>query len=105
MAITPRQKIPQGATRTLYIREADILDPETGLRIDLTSPDSVTIKVKNNSTGVTTSITANQEGSNNSWNGNYTFTDVGTYKAQAFVVKGSVSGVSPVIDISVTESI
>ena len=105
MIVTPRQTVPQGATRTLYIRGADILDPETGLRVDLTSPDSVVIKVKDNYTGITTTITANQEGSNNNWNGNYTFASIGTYKAQAFVTEGSVVGVSPIIDIVATESL
>lgn len=100
-----RQEVPQGATRTLYIKDLDILDPETGLRVDLTSPDSVVIKVRNNTTGVTTTIVGNQEGANNNWNGNYTFSSAGTYKAQAFVTEGSIVGVSEIIDIVATESL
>lgn len=105
MKITERQSIPQGSTRTLRASGATIFDLETGERISLNNPDSITFKVKNLNTDVTTSIVGNQEGSTNNYNADYTFTDVASYKVQAILVKDSVSGVSPIINIIVTESI
>lgn len=105
MEITKKQVVPQGATRTLRASGVTIFDAETGDRVNLTSPDTVTFKVKNLYTDITTSITGNQEGSTNNYNADYTFEDVASYKAQAIFVEGSVTGVSPVIEITVTESI
>lgn len=105
MKITERQKIPQGATRTLRVTGATIFDLETGERVNLTAPDSVTFKVKNLQTGVTTSLAGNQEGATNNFNADFTFTDAVSYQAQAILVEGSVTGVSPLINIIVTESL
>jgi hypothetical protein len=97
--------IAQNTSLVMRIEDLELFDLETGAYADLTTPDSVTFRVRNESTQVAVEVTGNQEGSTNTWNAVHDFTTAGDFTWQCEVVEGSDKGVNELQNVKVVASI
>jgi hypothetical protein len=97
--------IAQNTSLVMRITDLELFDLETGAASDLTTPDSVTFRVRDESDNTTVEYTGNQEGSTNSWNAVHDFTTAGDFTWQCEVVEGSDKGVNELQKVKVVASI
>lgn len=97
--------IAQNTSLVMRITTLELFDLEAGSFAALTTPDSVTFRVRNESTGTTVEYTGNQEGSTANWNAVHDFTTAGDFTWQCEVVEGSDKGVNELQPVKVEESI
>lgn len=89
----------------MRISSLELFDLETGEYAALTSPDSVTFRVRDESSGTTVEYMGNQEGSTAAWNAVHDFTTAGDFTWQCEVVEGSDKGVNELQPVKVITSI
>jgi hypothetical protein len=82
-------KIAERTTLLMRVEDVEIINVETNLPADLTSPDTIVFRVKD-SAGTIVEVSGNQEGSTNNFNAQYLFTTAGTYTWSCEIIEGAV---------------
>lgn len=81
-------KVTKGTTIEMSYTSVQQKNSETGAYANISSPDSVTFKLRYPS-GTSTSITGDQIGSTNGWYAKKTLSSTGDYEWTVVVVKGT----------------